>query len=199
MGESPIPQWGPTPDAGSHMRETSMNHAGNAESASNQAVAPSGTQPAALITNENPLPQKLLLFAVDDDPVVRKGLRMFLNLQPDMELCGDAGGVSTAKQGIDAAKPELVIVDLGLEEGDGFELIEWIHRHHPHIKILVFSSRDDKASAARAFRCGAHGYVVKSDGTRELTHVIRLILQNRCRHQPRGAKREPPHRAGEES
>jgi len=161
-------------------------------SGSDHAIALSGIQPAASLNSESPLPRKVRLFAVDDHPVVRKGLRMFLNLQPDMDLCGEAVGVSTAKKGIEEAKPELVIVDLGLEDGDGFELMEWIHRHHPHIKILVFTSRDDQASAARAFRCGAHGYVVKSDGTRELTHVIRLILQNQRFLSSRVAQKTDP-------
>ena len=125
------------------------------------------------------MPLKVRLFAVDDHALIRRGLQILLNQEPDMQVCGEAVGVATARQGIDALKPELVIVDLGLEDGDGFELIEWIHQHHPRIKILVFTSHEGAASATRAFHCGAHGYVAKADGTRELVRAIRQVLQNR--------------------
>ena len=156
-----------------------MNHARSPDSDPVQAPFLSGTEPAEAADCQTNRARKVLLFAVDDHALVRRGLQILLNQEPDMHVCGDAVGVATARQGIDALKPELVIVDLGLEDGDGFELIEWIHRHHPRIKILVFTSYEGLASATRAFSCGAHGYVAKADGTRELVRAIRQVLQNR--------------------
>ena len=136
------------------------------------------SQPAGAVNFESPLSFQIRIFTVDDQPMVLKGLRMLLDQEPDMQVCGDSVGVSSAKQGIARLHPDLVVVDLGLEDGDGFELMEWLNRHRPGIKLLVFTSHDDLVSTARASRCGARGYVVKDDGTRELIRAIRLVMQN---------------------
>jgi DNA-binding NarL/FixJ family response regulator len=126
---------------------------------------------------ERPLPRSIRVYIVDDHPVVRKGLRMLLDLQPDLQVCGDAVGVSTAREGIPTKHPDLVIVDLGLEDGDGFELMEWLRRDQPQATMLVFTGQEDPAFVERAFRCGALGYVAKQDGTRELVRAIRLVMR----------------------
>jgi len=176
------------------MPEPATNHARSPASNSVQVAILSGTAPIEAPNCETPLSRKARLFAVDDHALVRKGLQMLLNQQPDMQVCGDAVGVSTAKQGIDEMNPDLVTVDLGLEDGDGFELITWIHRHHPRVKILVFTSNEGSASALRALQCGAHGYVAKSDGTQELIRAIRLVLQNQRFLSSRVAQKEEPSR-----
>jgi len=133
---------------------------------------------AQSLASEDSLPGRIRILAVDDQPMVLKGLRMLLGQEPDMQVCGDSAGVSSAKQGIARLQPHLVVVDLGLEDGDGFELMEWLNRNHPGIKMLVFTSHDDLVSTARASRCGAQGYVVKDDGTQELIRAIRVVMRD---------------------
>jgi DNA-binding NarL/FixJ family response regulator len=123
--------------------------------------------------------RKIRLLVVDDQPVVRKGLQMLINLQQDMQVCGEAGGVFKARLEVCELHPDLVVVDLELDDGDGFELLEWLRHHHPHIKLLVFTWRDGALFCERAFRGGANGYVVKDDGTQELIHAIRQVMRNR--------------------
>lgn len=150
--------------------------------------------PASANSTESPLSRKVRVFVVDDHPVVRKGLQMLLDLQPDMQVCGQAVGVASAEAGITEALPDLVVVDLGLEDGDGFELMDWLCRLHPHIKVLVFTSHDDLAFSERAFKCGAQGYVVKHDGTQELIRAIRVVMRNqpyissKARHEDHPSK-----------
>lgn len=124
-----------------------------------------------------PLP-KIRLLVVDDQPVVRKGLQMLINLQEDMQVCGEAGGVLKVIREVFELHPDLVVVDLELDDGDGFELLEWLRDHHPQIKLLVFTWRDGAVFCERAFRCGANGYVVKDDGAQELIHAIRQVMRN---------------------
>jgi len=155
-----------------------MNHAVDARSASDHALPRSETQPYPTNDGESPLAFKVRLFAVDDNAVVLRGLQVLINMQPDMVVCGVAEGLTTAKRGIDEVKPDLAIVDLGLVDGDGYELTDWIRSAYPYIKVLIFTSQEMAASAKRAFQCGAHGYVAKSDGTRELIRAIRLVVQN---------------------
>lgn len=124
--------------------------------------------------------KKIRLFLVEDHPVVRRGLRMFLRMQSDMVVCGEAAGVAQAKDGISFLNPDLVVVDLGLREGDGFELMDWLRQCHARIRIVVFTLRDDAFSVARAFRCGAQAYVLKGGGTHDLVVAVRLAMQNQC-------------------
>ncbi len=156
-----------------------MNDAGSGADQPEKGTPPPSPPSAAALENEGPLACKVRIFVVDDHPVVRKGLQMLLDLQPDMQVCGEAVGLATAQEGITQNHPDLVVVDLGLEDGDGFELMDWLQNHHPHIRMLVFTSHDDLAFTERAFKCGAQGYVVKHDGTRELIRAIRLVMQNR--------------------
>ena len=110
--------------------------------------------------------------------MVLRGLHMLLDLEPDMRVCGDAASVAGAKRRIADLDPDLVIVDLSLGDGDGFELMKWLRRHHPRIKLLVFTAHGGLAFAERAFRCGAQGYVVKYHGAGELLGAIRLVMRN---------------------
>ncbi len=177
-----------------------MNDAGTDDEQTQKEAAHVGTSSASGAPGEKLLPHKIRIFVVDDHPVVRKGLQMLLNLQSDLQVCGEAVGVATAKEGISALQPDLVVVDLGLEDGDGFELMDWLHRDHPHVKMLVFSGHDDLVFTERAFRCGAQGYVVKHDGMHELIRAIRLVMQNQPYISGKVADRDPrPTRAAKKT
>ena len=115
------------------------------------------------------------LFLVDDEMVVRRGLRMLLSVQPDLEVCGEAGTEHDALEGILALKPDLVVVDLSLKEGDGMALIKQLHHVRPALKILVFTMHDQAHYAATAFAAGAHGYVLKEEGAERVIEAIELV------------------------
>lgn len=129
-------------------------------------------------THDRSIPaRKVQIFAVDDQPLVIKGIKMLVNLEPDLEVCGQALGTPEAKRQISDLLPDLIIVDLTLEEGDGIELIDWLRHRHPQMKIVVFTSHGGAAFTSRSLDHGAHGYVVKNDGTHELVRAIRKVVQ----------------------
>jgi DNA-binding NarL/FixJ family response regulator len=154
-----------------------MDEAGIGDSPPETNANGSGARPLAAGT-DSPLLRKIRVFLVEDHPVVRKEMRTLLDLQPDTCVCGEAAGLSFAAEEIPKVLPHLVVVDLSLEDGDGFELMDWICHHHPQIKRLVFTLHRDWAYVERAFNYGAHGYVVKGDGIRELIHAIRRVMQD---------------------
>jgi DNA-binding NarL/FixJ family response regulator len=117
------------------------------------------------------------LFLVDDEPVVRRGLRLLIGMQPDLEVCGEAGTEHEALEGIMALRPDLAVVDLTLKEGDGITLIRRLHRLCPELKILVFSMHDQALFATLAFTVGAHGYVLKEGGTERVLEAIHSVLR----------------------
>lgn len=123
------------------------------------------------------LPRRIRVFTMDDDPLVRRGLYAVVDRQPDMRMCGEATGVSAAKKAITELKPDLVIVDLVPDEGDGFELLAWLRPSHPRVRSVVFSSLDGFHHAERAFMCGAQEFVVKADGLQRLLRAIRHVMQ----------------------
>ena len=82
-------------------------------------------------------PAKILI--VDDHPLVREALATRINLQPDMEVCGEAGTEDEAISLVCHTGPDLVLVDIALKSGHGIELVKQIKLRHPKVKTLVVS------------------------------------------------------------
>ncbi len=122
-------------------------------------------------------PMRVLI--VDDHALVRDGIRMLLRQEPGLEVCGEAAGVVDAKPKIDELKPDLVIVDLMLKQGNGLDLIKWIGTQHPHTKTIVATMHDERVYGARALRAGASGFVSKQAESRALIEAIRALRSNR--------------------
>ncbi len=115
------------------------------------------------------------ILLVDDHPIVRKGLTMLINGQPDWEVCGEASGMSEAMNLFFDKRPEFVIVDLSLENGSGLELIRAIIKAEPKTKILVHSLHDENLFAERALRAGAKGYINKMESTHRILDALRCL------------------------
>jgi DNA-binding NarL/FixJ family response regulator len=117
---------------------------------------------------------KIRVFLVDDEPVVCRGLRLLLELEANLTVCGEAASEAAALQRIAKLRPHLVVVDLSLEGGDGLSLIKQLRKVCPALKILVFSMHDQTDIATAAFSAGAHGYVVKEEGTEKVVEAIQV-------------------------
>ena len=104
--------------------------------------------------------RKNKVLIVDDHPLLRDGLSKVIDQQPDLAVCGEAdnacGGLAAAAK----LRPDVVIVDLTMEEGDGLELIKDLHAWDSKRPILVLSMHHENLYAERAVRAGARG-----DGT----------------------------------
>lgn len=122
-------------------------------------------------------PRKHRLFLVEDHPITREGFAQLINYQSDLEVCGEAGSAAKAIVGIDAAQPDLVIVDISLAESNGLELIKNLKARYPRLAILVLSTHDEELYAERALRAGARGYAMKQSPTIEVMRAIREVLR----------------------
>jgi DNA-binding NarL/FixJ family response regulator len=121
-------------------------------------------------------PPPIRVFLVDDEPIVRKGLHLLLGVQPGLAVCGEAENEHDALEGILALQPDLAVVDLSLKLGDGMALIAQLHHLCPALKILVFSMHQEAHFAAAAFAAGAHGYVIKEEGTEQVLEAIQVVM-----------------------
>ncbi len=128
---------------------------------------------------QNKAPEKVgvtKVLLVDDHPIVRQGIKMVLEQEPDFSICGEASSASEALQVLMGAKPDVAIVDLTLKESSGLELIKDIKIRQPKLLVLVLSIRDESFYAERALRAGARGYITKEEGTEKVVEGLRKIL-----------------------
>jgi DNA-binding NarL/FixJ family response regulator len=116
---------------------------------------------------------KVLL--VDDHPIVRRGLRALIDAEPDLEVAAEAEDATQAMAAIEQYSPDVVVVDVSLQSGDGLELVRQIRARWP-IPVLVLSIHDESLYAERALRAGASGYVMKLEATTAVTGALRRVL-----------------------
>lgn len=114
---------------------------------------------------------------VDDHPIVRQGLQMLMEGEPDLELCGESDNTVDALTMIEKVKPDLAIVDLALRDSSGLDLIKDLQVRLPDLPVLVLSMREEGFYAERVLRAGARGYVAKEEGPKQLLEGVRRVLQ----------------------
>jgi DNA-binding NarL/FixJ family response regulator len=119
---------------------------------------------------------KRTVFIVDDHPIVRQGLALLIDREPDLEVCGDAEEANSALRLIDMMRPDLVIVDISLDGPDGLDLLKNIRTRDPRLPVLMLSMLDEGIYAERALRAGANGYIMKHEATEKVLVAIRRIL-----------------------
>lgn len=115
------------------------------------------------------------VFIVDDHPMLRELLAGYLRLQPDMAVVGEAEEAAPALAAMQAAPPDVAVVDLSLKRGSGLELIKELHGTLPSVLVVVLSMHEEIADVERAFRAGARGYVMKRESTGQILEAIRQV------------------------
>src|SRR5580704_156536 len=119
------------------------------------------------------------ILIVDDHPLVRSGLKLLIDCEPDLSVCGEAANADEAMRLLENQKPDLLIVDLSLKESSGLELIKRIKARHPDAKMLVSSMFEESLYAERVLNAGALGYVHKQEGMEKVIEAIRCVLSGR--------------------
>ena len=102
------------------------------------------------------------ILVVDDDAAVR-GLVVRILRSWGHPVVGEAGSVAEALAFADALKPDVVLVDIGLPDGDGFSLTRQLRARSPTVRVVLFSSDADRANVAAADRAGAIGFLPKDE------------------------------------
>lgn len=116
------------------------------------------------------------ILIVEDHPIVRQGMKLVLQADPSVMVCGEASGVTEARSTFRETQPDLVVVDLSLEDGSGLELVKELVATRPGTRILVHSAHDETMYAERALRAGAMGFVSKSSPPGTLREAARRVL-----------------------
>lgn len=116
------------------------------------------------------------IFVVDDHPLTRAGIRESIDVHASLTLIGESDNADDTLEKVQKLKPDLLIVDLTLRGRSGLELIKDLRKVQPELEILVFSMHEETFYAERVLRAGARGYVMKSEGAKQLIGAIQTIL-----------------------
>jgi DNA-binding NarL/FixJ family response regulator len=122
-------------------------------------------------------PKKCRVLLVDDHPIVRQGLALLIDREPDLSVCGEADGAHAAFHAIETLRPDLVVLDISLSGPDGLDVLKEIRMKTENLPILILSMHDESIYAERAMRAGANGYIMKQEATERVLVAIRRILQ----------------------
>lgn len=122
-------------------------------------------------------PKRKRVYLVDDHPIVRQGLIKLIEQEQGLEVCGEAGSVSSALAEIRKLDPDVILVDISLEDSNGLELIKLINDLGLQIPMLVLSMHDESLYAEHALRAGASGYVMKQAAATTLIQAIEKVLE----------------------
>ena len=126
---------------------------------------------------------------VDDHAVVRQGLRMFLSMDPELEIVGEAGdgaeGVKMARE----LKPQIVLMDLLMPVMDGIEATTAVRKEMPDVEVIALTSVLEDGSVIGAVKAGAIGYLLKDTEADELRRAIKAAAAGKVQLSPEAAAR----------
>jgi two-component system response regulator DevR len=125
--------------------------------------------------NLPPEKRHLRIALIDDSEVVRMGLRALLGPDRSLEIIGEAGSVSGGVEMCARTKPDVVLLDIRLPDGTGFDACRQILQRSPATRVLILTSVADDTLVDDAIRAGAHGYLLKEIDGRALVQAIRDV------------------------
>jgi DNA-binding NarL/FixJ family response regulator len=120
--------------------------------------------------------RKKTVFVVDDHPLLRQGLALMINREPDLTVCGEAEEAQAAMRAIAVKQPDILIADISLNGPDGLDLLKSLRTLYPDLPVLILSMHDESIYAERALRARANGYIMKQEATEKVLIAVRRIL-----------------------
>jgi DNA-binding NarL/FixJ family response regulator len=124
-----------------------------------------------------PTPLKTKVLLADDHAVVRSGLKMVLDSQPDIEVVAEAGDGAEAVQKALSGDVDLAVLDVAMPRMTGLQAVAELHRRRPELRVLILSMYDNEQYFFEALKAGASGYVLKSAANRDLVEAIRSAMR----------------------
>lgn len=115
------------------------------------------------------------ILIVDDHPVVRHGLRLLLEAQPDVTQVGEAGSAAAALAALRGEAWSVLVLDIDLPDRSGFEVLQDVRARWPKLPVLILSIHPENVMAVRLLKSGASGYLNKESAPAELVQAIRRI------------------------
>src|SRR5258708_30764986 len=119
---------------------------------------------------------KVRVLLVEDHKVMREGLRMVVNREPNMEVVGEADNGFAAITLTQELRPDVVVMDVSMPELNGLKATEMLKTRLPGTKVLILTRHTDSSYVQQLLRSGASGYVLKQSASEELVRAIRRVV-----------------------
>ena len=117
------------------------------------------------------------ILVVDDHPFFREGVMSWIARQNGMTACGFAESPGAALAAVETALPDIVLLDLQLRNGDGFDVLRGLKNCMHEPRVIVVSHKDETVFAERTLRAGAKGYVLKEEASDTMLSAIHIVLE----------------------
>jgi two-component system, NarL family, response regulator NreC len=122
---------------------------------------------------------KVKVVLADDHALLRAGLAVLINSQPDLEVVAQAATAEEAIESVLRTQPELLVLDLSMPGGNSIQAIETLRQKCPHTRILVLTMHDDPGYLHATMSAGCAGYLVKTASDAEMLSALRTVAQGR--------------------
>jgi DNA-binding NarL/FixJ family response regulator len=114
---------------------------------------------------------------VDDQRVLREGLRALIEAESDLQLVGTAENGQVAIEAVSVLNPDIILMDLVMPLMDGLAATAYIRQHHPDCRVLILSACDDAQTIQQALQSGAKGFLLKDTSSKQMLSAIRSVFQ----------------------
>ena len=121
--------------------------------------------------------EKIRIILADDHPILRAGLKLLIENQPDMEVVGEVGDHSLVLEAVKIANPRVLALDWSMPGGNPVRVLEELTLKYPGTRVIVLTMHEDPAYVRLALGAGASGYLLKSAADSELIQAIRQIAK----------------------
>ncbi|MFC4493490.1 response regulator [Streptomyces ovatisporus] len=125
--------------------------------------------------NASAVPPVIRVLLVDDDPLVRSGLRLMFGGAPDVDVVGEAADGSEVQPLVERHSPDVVLMDIRMPVVDGLEATEALRRREQPPEVIALTTFHTDAHVLRALRAGAAGYVLKDTSPEEIVEAVRKV------------------------
>jgi DNA-binding NarL/FixJ family response regulator len=144
------------------------------------------------------VPDMIRILAVDDHPLLRKGIAALINGEPDMKLVAEAVNGDEAVEKFRVHRPDVTLMDLQMPGANGIEALSRIVGEFPDARVIVLTTYKGDAQVMRALRAGARAYLLKANVHLEILEVIRAVHAGRKRIPPEIASELAEHATEDE-
>lgn len=128
--------------------------------------------------------EKIHVLLVDDQLIIRQGLKVLLELENDLTVVGEAENGKTALSQIALLKPDVVLMDIRMPVMDGVAATQRITQDYPQTKVLILTTFDDQDYVLEALQVGAMGYLLKDTPSEDLAQAIRSVYKGYTQFGP---------------
>jgi DNA-binding NarL/FixJ family response regulator len=145
--------------------------------------------PLSIPVSGDPAGEPIGVFVLDDQEIVRRGVRGLLEVEPDIRVIGEAGTASAALARIPALQPHVAVLDVRLPDGDGVSVCREVRSRVPEVACLMFTAFSDDQALLDSIMAGAAGYVLKQVRGSDLVGAVRAAASGRSLLSPRAASK----------